>query len=103
MAACCNIAGPLMTLRFSIKPALDIVACTTTTPWTRAALAIAGYRGTVFSSKLPAISRDAMGTIFGGVALTTMARPVPVPPITLLNSAGQTAAEAFHDIFHRWW
>ena len=42
VAACCNMAGPLTTFRSSIVPVLEMVACSTTVPDTRAALAIGG-------------------------------------------------------------
>jgi hypothetical protein len=77
-----------MTLMFSIKPALEIVACSTTVPWVRVALAIAGYWGTVFSSKFPAITPNETDTFFGGAAGATITGPVPVLPITLLMLPG---------------
>jgi hypothetical protein len=41
-AACRNKGGPSTTRRFSIVPVFEIVACSTTVPETRAALAIMG-------------------------------------------------------------
>src|ERR1700727_1873296 len=45
----------------------------------RAAFAIAGYWGTVFSSRLPAITPEEMLSFLGGAALT-IAGPDPIPP-----------------------
>src|ERR1700691_1194794 len=73
-----------MTLRFWIKPALEIVDCSTTVPWMRAALGIVGYRGTVFSSKFPAITPEEMLSVLRGVCLTVTAGLISVLPIMLL-------------------
>src|SRR5271170_8338268 len=61
-------------------PALEIVACNTTVPWIRAALAIAGYRGVVLTRMLPAITPPETLILLGAAAFTTGAGPVPMPP-----------------------
>src|SRR5277367_869848 len=73
------MGGPLSTCKPSIVPPLEIVACNTTVPWIRAALAIAGYRGVVLTRMLPAITPPETLILLGAAAFTTGAA-VPMPP-----------------------
>ena len=73
-----------MTFRFSIVPDLEMTACSTTVPETRAALAIGGYTGIVFCSNMPAATPPEMLTFFG-TAACTLGALLPLPntlPIT---------------------
>src|SRR5271170_220102 len=74
------MGGPLTTVRPSMVPVLEMVACKITVPWILAALAIAGYWGWVFTRILPAITPEETAIFLGAAALTTGAGPVPIPP-----------------------
>src|SRR5947209_2929111 len=86
MAACTSIGGPLIKRRFSMLPLLLIVACSTTAPEMRAALAIAGYCGLAPEVLLPAATPPEIRIGPAGLAAVTfgtLAAEAPtIPPIT---------------------
>src|SRR5262249_26511018 len=101
------MGGPLTRRRFSIVPVFEIVAASTTVPCIRAAIAIAGYRGSLPLNLRPSITPDEIAGLLGGTtrscgelaALMESGRPLlgpatPLPKEILPASDGSGSGSA---------